>query len=330
MDRALRLSKLICIFFFSSSVYFGPVLASTNHQWNCLLTFLVDWLLLSKQLLNFLSSLSCHPYYLIQTIRCSDRQDEAFSHDVLIENEVSILCYFFFFLFSRVFLMLRAKLKGMVLYLALVNHRKFQRKFAVASGSAAHSKLVWLKTVCFLKTTFVESCSKVNVLANIEKNILFMNHCIKLLNSVDSLMAHQHWSVPKSLPTFITYISFIPRMDSLVLNKGWAPFEGLATVITLVGFFSTVNSLMSDEVWVQTEGFSTLSAFIGFLSAVYPLMGDQLWALLESFPTFSALIGSLSCMNSLVSNKLWALAEGFPTLITLIGFLTSVNSLMYN
>lgn len=327
MDRALRLSKLICIFFFSSSVYFGPVLGSTNHQWNCLLTFLVDWLLLSKQLLNFLSSLSCHPYYLIESDVVTDRMKP---FPMMFSWKMRSQYYVTFFLFSWVFLMLRAKLKGMVLYLALVNHRKFQRKFAVASGSAAHSKLDWLKTVCFLKTTFVESCSKVNVLANIEKNILFMNHCIKLLNSVDSLMAHQHWSVPKSLPTFITYISFIPRMDSLVLNKGWAPFEGLATVITLVGFFSTVNSLMSDEVWVQTEGFSTLPAFIGFLSAVYPLMGDQLWALLESFSTFTALIGSLSCMNSLVSNKLWALAEGFPTLITLIGFLASVNSLMYN
>lgn len=144
MDRALRLSKLICIFFFSSSVYFGPVLGSTNHQGNCSLFLLTGYCWVKN--LNFLSSLSCHPYYLVQTIRCSDRQDEAFSHDFLIENEVSILHYFFF---SWVFLMLKAKLKGMVLYLALVNHRKFQRIFAVASGSATHSKLDWLKTICF-------------------------------------------------------------------------------------------------------------------------------------------------------------------------------------
>lgn len=54
--------------------------------------------------------------------------------------------------------------------------------------------------------------------------------------------------MPESLPTFITYVSFIPRMDSLMLNKGGAPFEGFATFITLIGFLSAMNSLMSDEV----------------------------------------------------------------------------------
>lgn len=39
----------------------------------------------------------------------------------------------------------------------------------------------------------MESCSKINLMTNREKYTdVFTNHCIKLLNIVDSLMAHQH------------------------------------------------------------------------------------------------------------------------------------------
>lgn len=64
------------------------------------------------------------------------RRNEAFSYDILIENEVSIIhCL----PPPPVFLMLTAKLKVMVLYFVLANHRKFQKKSALALGSAGQA-----------------------------------------------------------------------------------------------------------------------------------------------------------------------------------------------
>lgn len=66
------------------------------------------------------------------------------------------------------------------------------KEISLASGKC-YTKQVRL-TKLFCKTTFKESCFKVNLLTDKEKKYTdaFTNHCIKLLNSVDSLMAQQH------------------------------------------------------------------------------------------------------------------------------------------
>lgn len=132
---------------------FQACLESTN-QWNCFLTYF-----------EFLKQpLTIQLPHRHLTIRCCNTQNEAFSQDILVGLSITLL-FFFFLSIPNV----KSKAWSNA-HISCSSKSQVSKKICTNIGMCC-TKQVRLKTVCFLKTTFMEFYSKANLSANIEKNI---------------------------------------------------------------------------------------------------------------------------------------------------------------
>lgn len=153
-DRALSLQKLICIFFFSGSFHFGPVLGWTNHQTVSSLFLLTGYCLVKIFELkpSFMpSTLSNKP----ATITCSETE-WSFSHDILIENEISLIHYCFFLSPS----IPKSKAQSNGLISCSGKSQQVSKKVCTSIGKCCTKKVRLTEDNLFFKTAFTESSSK--------------------------------------------------------------------------------------------------------------------------------------------------------------------------
>ena len=100
------------------------------------------------------------------------------------------------------------------------------------------------------------------------------------------------------LPTFLTFIRFLPSMNCLMYSKVSNTTKGLPTFFALIGFHTRMYSLMFSKVIMKPKGLPTIVTFMGSLPSMNCLMYSKVPHTTKGSPTFLAFIGSLTRIHT--------------------------------